>query len=66
MYQHEAVTAAETEPELYRLFTFAVLADHRSYHYPDLGWTVCSCGKPRDGCRVTQLARRLGVIGPDG
>ncbi|MGH3326541.1 MAG: hypothetical protein ACRDPT_01860 [Streptomycetales bacterium] len=52
-----ATPAADTEPDLYRVFSYAVLAQHRRICMG--GVDVCTCGSSWADCEVTRLAHEL-------
>ncbi|HEX5494897.1 MAG TPA: hypothetical protein VFX70_10025 [Mycobacteriales bacterium] len=49
----------DIEPEMFRVFSFAVLALHRRVAMRRCGVDMCSCGQPAPLCQYTALADQL-------
>lgn len=49
----------DVEPEMFRVFSFAVLALHRRMPMRRCGVDMCTCGQPSVLCEYTALADQL-------
>lgn len=54
-----SLSNCDVEPEMFRVFSFAVLALHRRVAMPRCGVDMCSCGQPAPLCQYTALADQL-------
>ncbi|HEY9476189.1 MAG TPA: hypothetical protein VIS06_20350 [Mycobacteriales bacterium] len=54
-----ALSTCDVEPEMFRVFSFAVLALHRRVPMRRCGVDMCSCGQPAPLCQYTALADQL-------
>lgn len=53
------LSSCDIEPEMFRVFSFAVLALHRRVAMRRCGVDMCSCGQPALLCQYTALADQL-------
>lgn len=54
-----SLSSCDVEPEMFRVFSFAVLALHRPVPMRRCGVDMCSCGQPAPLCQYTALADQL-------
>jgi hypothetical protein len=54
-----ALSRCDVEPEMFRVFSFAVLALHRTVAMRRCGVDMCSCGEPAVLCQYRALADEL-------
>lgn len=53
------MSRCDLDPEMFRVFSFAVLALHRPVGMPRSGIDMCSCGQPAVLCQYRELADQL-------